>query len=84
MNPAVLRCRDLTDPDPAIFVSDLKDGNNKFVFSKFFYLLLFEATFTSFSQIKSHKEVTKQQESRFFLLFLLGDRRIRIRTRTSY
>jgi hypothetical protein len=27
-----------------------------------------------FSNIKSHKEVTKQQESRFFLLFLLDDR----------
>ncbi len=44
----------------------------------FFCLLLFEATFTSFFKIKSHKRVTKQQQSRFFLLFLLGDRRIRI------
>jgi hypothetical protein len=32
------------------------------------------------SNIKSQKEVTKQQESRFFLLFLLDDRRIRIRS----
>ncbi len=31
-----------------------------------------------FSKIKSHKEVTKQQESRFFLLFLFDYRRIRI------
>jgi hypothetical protein len=31
-----------------------------------------------FSKIKSPTEVTKQQESRFFLLFLLDDRRIRI------
>ncbi len=38
---------------------------------------LLEATFTS--KMKSHKKVTKQQESRFFLLFLLDDRRIRIR-----
>ncbi len=30
-----------------------------------------------FSNIKSNKEVTKQEESRFFLLFLLDDRRIR-------
>jgi hypothetical protein len=30
------------------------------------------------SQIKIHKEVTKQQKSRFFLLFLLDDGRIRI------
>jgi hypothetical protein len=33
-----------------------------------------------FSKIKSQKEATKQWESRFFLLFLLDDRRIRIRT----
>ncbi len=31
-----------------------------------------------FSKIKSHNEVTKQKESRFFLIFLLDDRRIRI------
>jgi hypothetical protein len=35
-----------------------------------------------FSKIKSPKEVTKQQESRFFILFLLDDRRIRIRIHT--
>jgi hypothetical protein len=34
-----------------------------------------------FSKIKSQKEVTKQKKSRFFLLFLLGDRRIRILSR---
>jgi hypothetical protein len=33
-----------------------------------------------FSKIKSNKEVKKQQESSFFLLFLLDDRKIRIRT----
>jgi hypothetical protein len=32
-----------------------------------------------FSNIKNQKEVTKQWESRFFLLFLFNDRRIRIR-----
>ncbi len=37
-------------------------------------------TFTSFFKIKSHKEFTKQYKSRFFLLFLLDDVRIRIRT----
>jgi hypothetical protein len=46
-------------PDPIIFVSDLQDVNKK-IFPVFFYLLLFEETFTSFSKIKSHKEVTKQ------------------------
>jgi hypothetical protein len=35
-------------------------------------------TFTSFLKITSPKEVTKRQESRFFLLFLVDDRRIRI------
>ncbi len=34
-----------TDPDPAILYSDLQDVNRK---KKFFYLLLFEGTFTSF------------------------------------
>ncbi len=60
------------DPDPAVFliVIDLQDANKILIFCKtFFCLLLFEGTFTSFSKIKSHKEVTKQQESRFFLLF---------------
>ncbi len=36
-----------------------------------------------FSKIKSAKEVTKQQESRFFLLCLLADRRNRIRSREA-
>jgi len=35
-----------------------------------------------FSKIKSHKGVTEQQQSRFFLLFLLNDIRIRSRTFT--
>jgi hypothetical protein len=49
------------------------------MYYKFFCLLLFEGTFTTFSKLKSQKEVTKEQDSRFFLPFLLGDRRIRIR-----
>ncbi len=35
------------------------------------------------SKIKSHKDVTKQQKSRFFFIFLLVDERIRIRIRTN-
>ncbi len=35
------------------------------------YYLLFECTFTSFFEIKSHKEVTKGLESRFFYYFCL-------------
>jgi hypothetical protein len=43
-------------PDPALFVSDLQDANKKF-----FCLLLFEGTFTSFfkdkKSLRSHKTV---------------------------
>jgi hypothetical protein len=49
------------DADPAIFVIDLQDTKKKLFFLKtFFCLLLFEGKFTSFSKIKSQKEVTKQ------------------------
>ncbi len=49
------------DPDPAIFVIDLPkmQAKNSF-FKKVFCLLLFEGSCTSFSKIKSQKEVTKQ------------------------
>ena len=52
---------------------------NKF-FKKFFFLFIpfWRFIFQKFSKIKSHKEVIKQLESRFFILFLLDDRRIRI------
>jgi hypothetical protein len=43
------------DPDPAIFVIDLQDGNKKLIFSKFFCLFLFEGSFTFFFKDKSHK-----------------------------
>ncbi len=44
----------LTDlaPDPALFISDLQDAIKKF--SKFFCLLLFQGTFTSFFRDKKH------------------------------
>ncbi len=67
------------DPDPAIFIIDLQDANKK-VFKKnlsAFYLL--KLHLHHFSKIKSQKEVTKLEKSRFFLLFLFNDRRIRIR-----
>jgi hypothetical protein len=49
------------DPDPAIFVIDLEDGNKKIIKEKVFLpITLFEGTFTSFSKIKSQKEVTMQ------------------------
>jgi hypothetical protein len=37
-------------PDPAIFVLDLQDANKELLFSKFFYLLLFDGTFTFFAR----------------------------------
>jgi hypothetical protein len=40
------------DPDPAIFVIDLQDANKKLFIPKFFCLLLFEGTFTSFFKDK--------------------------------
>jgi hypothetical protein len=55
------------DSDPSIFIIDLQDANKKLIVLKsFFCILLFEGTFTSFSKVKSQKEVTKQQETRFF------------------
>jgi hypothetical protein len=48
------------DPDPAIFVIDLQVPTKNYFFEKFFCLLLFDGTFTSFSKLKSQKYVTKQ------------------------
>jgi hypothetical protein len=61
------------DLDPAISVIDLRDANKTLIKKKFFCLLLFEGTFTSFFK-------DKKSESRFFLLFFLDNRRIRIHT----
>jgi hypothetical protein len=46
------------DPDPAIFVNDLQDANKKI--SKFFCLLIFEGTFTSFFKHKKSKRSHKK------------------------
>jgi hypothetical protein len=48
------------DPAPAIFVVELQDANKKLFFNKFFCLLLFEGTFTSFFKEKSKRSPTKQ------------------------
>jgi hypothetical protein len=57
-------CLSIMDPDPAIFVITLPKMPTKNILKKFFCLLLFEGTSTctctSFSMIKSQKEVTKQ------------------------
>jgi hypothetical protein len=41
------------DPDPSIFITDLQDANKKLI-----TFLMY--TCTSFSKIKSQKDVTKQ------------------------
>jgi hypothetical protein len=47
------------DPNPPIFVP--QQANKKLIFvKKFFCLLLFEGTFTSFSKDRKSKVVTKQ------------------------
>jgi hypothetical protein len=68
-----------SDPDPAIFVIDLQDANKKLILKKSLsaYYFLKVQHLHHFSRIKRPKEVTKQQESRFFLLFLLDNRRAR-------
>jgi hypothetical protein len=64
-----------SEPDPVTF----KINPKNYLFSTFFCLLLIEATFTSFFKDKktkkSHKEVTKEKESKIFLLFSLDDKR---------
>jgi hypothetical protein len=71
------------DPDPAIFVIVLQEANKNLFFKNSFSAYYFLKVHLHHSKIKSQKEVTKQKESGFFLLFLLGDRRIRIRIHTS-
>ncbi len=67
-----IHCPWLTDPDPAIFVIDLQDANKKLIKKKVFSAYYFlKVHLHNFSKIKSPKEVTKQLESRFFLLFSL-------------
>ncbi len=68
-------------PDYAFSQLTFKTPTKKLFFHRFFSLLHFEGTvhLDHLSKIKSHKEVAKQQETKFFLLVLLADRRIRIR-----
>jgi hypothetical protein len=57
-----------------------KPTKNYLIFLSFFaYYFLNVGTLTSFFKAKNNKEATKQYKSRFFLLLLLQDGRIRIR-----
>jgi hypothetical protein len=58
------------DPDPAIFVIDLQDAKKKQFFFKFFCLLLFEGTFTSFFKEKKVKKKSQSIRNQgFFTIF---------------
>ncbi len=48
-----------SDPDPSIFVIGLQDANKKLIKKKVFLLITFWRFTTSFTKIKSQKEVTK-------------------------
>ncbi len=71
----------LMDPDSnPVFVSvTFKTSIKNYFFSlSFFSFYFLKIHIHNCSKITSHKEVTKQYVSMFFLLFLLGDRRIQI------
>jgi hypothetical protein len=58
------------DPDPPIFIIDLQDANKKLIKKKFFSILLFEGTFTSFFKDKKSKRRHKTVEIKvFFTIF---------------
>jgi hypothetical protein len=67
------------DPHPAVFIIGRQDANKKKrIKKKFFCILLFEGTFTSFFKNKTSKRSHKTIEIKvFFFLCLLNDRRIR-------
>ncbi len=56
------------DPDPAIFVIDLQDANKKLTcYTKFFYLLLLEGTFSFIFKDKKSKRSHKAVGIKVFL-----------------
>ncbi len=60
------------DADPSVFIIDLQDANNLFVLKKFFCILHFEGTFTSFFKGKKSKRSHKTVEIKVFLTILLN------------
>ncbi len=61
------------DPDPTIFVIDLHGANIKLIFCfKFFCLLLFEGTFSSFFKGKKSKRSHKTVGIEVFLPIFAG------------
>ncbi len=70
-------CLWLMDPDPTILIIDQQ--KTTVFFKRFSAHYFLNVHLHHSSKIKSQKDVTKQEELRFFLLFLLDDR---IRSRT--
>jgi hypothetical protein len=62
----------LMDPDPAIFFIDLQDTNKKLFKKKFFCLLLFDGTFTSFFKDKKSKLSQKTVGIKVLLTIFAG------------
>jgi hypothetical protein len=54
------------DPDPALFVSDLKDTTKKYFFYAYSFL---KVHLYHSSKIKGHKEVKKDKKSTFLHFF---------------
>jgi hypothetical protein len=65
-----------SDADPALFVVDLQEANKKLIKKKFFCLLLFEGTFTSFFKDRKSKRSHKTVRIKVFLIILLDNRRM--------
>jgi hypothetical protein len=59
-----------SDPDPSIFIIDLQDTTNNEL-KKFFCIVLFEGTFTSFSKIKVKKKSQNCRHQGLFNYFCL-------------
>ncbi len=66
-----------TDPDPRIHASD---KNKKYFIRKFFWLLLYEGTFTLFFKDKNKKKSQNSRNQDFSYHFCLMIEGIRIRT----
>jgi hypothetical protein len=61
-----------SDPDPALFVSDVQEANKNSIFSTFCGLLLFEGTFTLIFKdtVKSYKKKSQNSRNQGFLATL--------------
>jgi hypothetical protein len=58
------------DPGPSIFIIDLQEANKNQFKKKFFCILLFEGTFTSFFKGKKSKRSHKTLEIKVFLYYI--------------